>query len=374
MFAAFSSNLKHLALAQDYRLDYWINETGEPSMGDVTGEATYMAFQKVDIATLICLHIIDATKKDWREVLAKDADHLKWAGGLLDRLQNVAIIYVLAGEGPAPWHSEPDSFEAYYGQQAYSAHWWLDINSGAVTVPKTQPSQLFGIRNLIEKARTTAKSEVIAESSGHAPRTTRFVPVTAEPKHRTPVLTILLIAINAVILGLMYWSGFHDDIWVAREFGAMYPPFMFDDGQWYRLFTAMFVHFGPAHLFANVMGLIIFGTRVERYFGRVAFIMVYVISGLLGSLFSLYFNPGHILAAGASGAIYGLIGMIFVYTRITGRAVELMNWYTMFMFIGVGIAMGFMTPGVDNFGHVGGLVGGLAVGAGMVGVLRLRGR
>ncbi|MCL2528451.1 MAG: rhomboid family intramembrane serine protease [Defluviitaleaceae bacterium] len=376
MFTAFSHNFWSLALSQGYKMDYWLGASGAPSMGDPQDDAEYMAFQKVEIATLICLHIIDATKHDWQDVLARDAEHRKWADALLDRVQNVAIIYVLAGEGPPPWHgAQPEGFEDYYGQPAYSVFWWLDITSGAVTVSKNQPAQLFGVRGLMEKARAASRTEARADGEGQdviPPGGKKYKVISLEPVHRVPFLTIGVIGVNAVILLLMYLAGFPGDMWVPARFGAIVPAYIFEEGEWYRLFTAMFVHFGAGHFFANIMGLIIFGTRVERYFGRVAFTIIYVVSGLLGSLFSLYFTSGY--AAGASGAIYGLIGAVFAYTRLTGRSIELMNWYILFMFIGVGIAMGFMTPGVDNFGHLGGLVGGLGIGALMVGVLRLRGR
>jgi len=347
-------------------------------MGEVTDDAAYMAFQKVDIATLICLHVIDTTKRNWQDIIKMDAEHLKWAESLLTRIQNVAIIYILTGEGPPPWHgTQPEGFLEYYGQSAYSVFWWLDLTSGAVTVSKNQPAQLFGIRGIIDKARAGALSDIDEENTPNGsarPQAGRkkYAVTTLAPIHRVPVLTFLLIAINAVILLLVYLAGFPENIMVPREFGAIFPDDIFEYGEWYRLFTAMFIHFGVGHFLANVMGLVVFGTRVERYFGRIAFLVIYIFAGLLGSLFSLFITTGY--AAGASGAIYGLIGAIFIYTRLTGRAVELMNWYTLFMFIGVGIAMGFVTEGVDNAGHLGGLIGGLIIGAGMVGLLRLRGR
>ena len=389
MFAAFSSSFWSLALAQGYRLDYWLGATGGPSLDEVTCDAAYLAFQKVDIATLICLHIVDTTQRDWREVLARDAAHREWAQSLLDRLQNVAIVYVLTGEGPPPWRSEqPEGFEDYYGQSAYSVFWWLDLTTGTVTVPRGQPAQLFGLRGLIEKARLESYNANLDDSAytmdtpiglpfpNGAPHTSpqkrRWVAASIEPKYRIPFLTYLVIAANAVILGLMYLAGYPEDVWVPARFGAIFPQYILEDGEWFRLFTAMFVHFGMGHLFANLMGLMVFGTRVERYFGRIAFCVIYVLSGLLGSLFSLYLTSGY--AAGASGAIYGLIGSIFAYTRITGRSIELMNWYIMFLFIGVGIVMGVLTPNVDNYGHIGGLIGGLVTGAAMVGILKIRGR
>jgi len=375
-------------------------------MSEVTDDATYLAFQKVDIATLICLHVIDTTKRDWQNVLAMDANHRKWAEGLLDRVKNIGIIYVLAGEGPPPWHGTiPEGFEDYYGQPVFSVFWWLDLTNGAVSVSKNQPSQLFGIRGIMEKARYSViigtDGDASDEGQDSSAKAKKYTVTTLEPIHRRPILTFIFIGINAVILLLIYLAGFPNDMMIPRNlgaiyaaripeniiaglpdsiaqwvqnfnFGAIFPDDIFEYGEWYRLFTAMFIHFGVGHFLANVMGLIVFGTRVERYFGRTAFLVIYIFAGLLGSLFSLYITADY--SAGASGAVYGLIGAIFIYTRLTGRAVEMMNWYILFMFIGVGIAMGFVTQGVDNAGHLGGLVGGLAVGMGMVGVLKLRGK
>ena len=378
MFSAFSHSLASLASSQGYRLDYCLDASGVPSMGEITDDATYLAFQKIDIATLICLHVVDATKLDWQDIINRDTDHLSWAKNLLDKVQNVAIIYVLTGEGPPPWHgTQPEGFIDYVGQRAYSVFWWQDMTCGAVSVSRNQPSQLFGIRNLIEKARIGAANEDFVASlneteTGNQSPQKKYSVTTLAPVHRIPLFTFLFIGINAVILVMMYIAGYPVDMRIPLRFGAILPQHILEYGEWWRLFTAMFVHFGAGHFFANVLGLVIFGTRIERYFGRVAFVIIYIVSGLLGSLFSLYFTRGY--AAGASGAIYGLIGAIFIYTRMTGRAVELMNWYSLVVFIGVGIAMGFMTPGVDNYGHLGGLAGGVIVGLGMVALLKLRGR
>jgi len=339
MFTAFSHSFWSLALSQGYKLDYWLGASGAPSMDEIQEDAAYMAFQKVDIATLICLHVIDATRHNWRDVLARDADHRKWADTLLNRVQNVAIIYVLAGEGPPPWHgSQPEGFEDYYGQPAYSVFWWLDLSTGAVTVSRNQPSQLFGLRAVLEKARAGVASAADSGTDQESARTKKYTVTNLQPVHRIPFLTFAVLAANAIILGLMYLAGFPQDMWVPARFGAIVPAYIFEQGQWYRLFTAMFVHFGVGHFFANVMGFIVFGTRVERYFGRVAFVVIYIISGLLGSLFSLYFTTGY--AAGASGAIYGLIGAIFAYTRLTGRSIELMNWYILFLLLVSGLLWG----------------------------------
>jgi membrane associated rhomboid family serine protease len=122
----------------------------------------------------------------------------------------------------------------------------------------------------------------------------------------------------------------------------------------------MFVHFGALHLLMNLTGLMIFGIRVERYLGRVKFLAIYIFSGLAASLFSLLFTRGY--AAGASGAVYGLTGAILAYTLVSKRPMDALTSYTMLIFAGIGLAMGFASPGIDNFGHIGGWLAGLLAG------------
>jgi rhomboid protease GluP len=158
----------------------------------------------------------------------------------------------------------------------------------------------------------------------------------------------------------MYLDGYADSSWTAVRFGAIVPELVFA-GEYWRLFTYMFVHFGFIHLLANTGGLLIIGLRVEKCFGHVAFLAVYLIGGLAASLCSLFFTQG--FAAGASGAIFALDGAAFAYTRIAKRPIDELTDQVMLMYIIVGIAMGFGMGGVDNAAHVGGLVAGLLLGA-----------
>jgi rhomboid protease GluP len=176
----------------------------------------------------------------------------------------------------------------------------------------------------------------------------------------------VLILVNALILGLMHMDGYAaGNISVPVRFGAQAVDFVLYDGEWYRLFTSMFVHFGFGHFFANAVGILIFGTRLERYLGRRMFLATYFISGLLGSVFSLahsYFTNPNVVSAGASGAVYGIVGAVFIYTRITKRPLESLDWYVMLLYIGIGFVVGFSMPGIGNFAHLGGLIGGMIIG------------
>ncbi|MCL2215728.1 MAG: rhomboid family intramembrane serine protease [Defluviitaleaceae bacterium] len=327
MFAQFSTRLYTLVANQEYQ---------------ISGDGTHWTAQKVEMTTLIILNVLDTTQIDWSALQHHDAQVRKNAEGLLDRVKQVANIYVLAGgekpdfEGGAP----------YYGQPVYSVFWHVDLSTGEVSAPKGQPRKVFDLQSLIAQACNTSKAIAPIEH--------------LRAKYRHPVITYILIGINALILGLMYLAGYPGDFLIPMRFGAIVPYLVHEHGEWFRLFTAMFVHFGVAHFAANAFGLIVFGSRMERYFGRSAFIAIYFLSGLLGSLASLFLSQAY--AAGASGAIYGLVGALFAYTRITKRTIESLNWFFMFIYIGIGIAVGFSTTGIDNFAHLGGLLGGVILG------------
>ena len=134
-------------------------------------------------------------------------------------------------------------------------------------------------------------------------------------------------------------------------------------GQYWRLFTAMFLHLGPLHLFSNLYALYVYGPTVEKYFGGIKFLLIYIISGILGNLSSYLFLPNP--SAGASGAIFGLVGALF-YFRKERR--HIFNWAfgpRLVILLIFNIALGFTTSLVDNMAHIGGLVGGYLIANGL---------
>jgi rhomboid protease GluP len=148
--------------------------------------------------------------------------------------------------------------------------------------------------------------------------------------------------------------------------GANFHPAI-EDGQIWRFFTSMFLHIGLTHLFFNVYALFIFGGEMERLYGHSRFILIYILSGLFGSLVS-YATSIAQLSAGASGAIFGIIGMQVAFffkhkelfgdlgrRRLTSTAV----------IIGINLFLGFTLPGIDNMAHLGGLVAGAILGYAM---------
>jgi membrane associated rhomboid family serine protease len=134
--------------------------------------------------------------------------------------------------------------------------------------------------------------------------------------------------------------------------GVLYGPLV-ADGEWWRLFTAMFLHYGPLHLGLNMLALWWFGSAVETVLGRGRYLLLYIVSGLAGSAGALIANP-NALTVGASGAIFGILGAAFVLERqrtyvLGGGAGALIVLNIIFSFTVSGISIG---------GHLGGLAGG----------------
>jgi rhomboid protease GluP len=136
-------------------------------------------------------------------------------------------------------------------------------------------------------------------------------------------------------------------------------------GEWWRLFTSMFLHFGILHLALNMAALWDVGRMVERMFGNWTFLGVYLAAGVAGAIASLLWHPA-VNSAGASGAIFGVFGMLAGYLshRELGVPATIMkrHWSFTVPFIGYNLFIGATLPGIDNAAHLGGLATGLAAG------------
>lgn len=132
--------------------------------------------------------------------------------------------------------------------------------------------------------------------------------------------------------------------------------------QWWRLFTPMFLHSGVMHLVCNMAGLVIWGRQCEALLGRARFLLVYCLAGVMGSAASLCLSSA--MSVGASGAIFGLFGALLMFRRNHREIFNRVFGTSVALILIVNLLNGFITPNIDNFGHLGGLLGGwLACGA-----------
>jgi rhomboid protease GluP len=190
-----------------------------------------------------------------------------------------------------------------------------------------------------------------------------------------PVVTYTIIAINAIVYLAMCVKGVSPISPTVQEvipWGASFGPVTMG-GQWWRLFTEIFVHFGIIHIAVNMYILYQVGVLTEILFGKVRFIILYLVAGLAGSLTSLYVHPLGV-SAGASGAIFGVFGALLAFLLIERGVIPkraaMQIARSLAIFLGYNLIYGLASKTTDLSAHVGGLVIGFVVGC----VLLLRPR
>lgn len=179
---------------------------------------------------------------------------------------------------------------------------------------------------------------------------------------RAPYITYILLGLNILAYLIMTLVGYRYRINQGEQlilFGAKVNV-LIAYGQYWRLLTAMFLHIGTVHLFFNSYALYIYGPIVESLFGKAKFIVVYIVSGLTGSLLSYMFSLS--ISAGASGAIFGLMGSLLYFRQRNKDVFKRVFGPRLFVIIGFNLFFGFASTGIDNWGHIGGLIGGYLVG------------
>ena len=181
-------------------------------------------------------------------------------------------------------------------------------------------------------------------------------------------VTYALVVLNFLVFIAMLLSGaglWHSPNGVQLAWGANFGPAT-QDGQWWRLGSALFLHFGLLHLALNMWALWDGGQWVERMYGPVRFAVIYFAAGLMGNLLSLVVHAGHGVSGGASGAIFGIYGALITYllcerSRIQHGEFRWLFWGAL-GFSGATIVFGLLVPGIDNAAHIGGLLTGLLAG------------
>ena len=178
-------------------------------------------------------------------------------------------------------------------------------------------------------------------------------------------VTLALILINIIIFVSLSLMGSVTDAYFMVEHGALSLSRIMVDFEFYRLFTAAFLHFGIEHLTANMLALWVFGERVERALGKGRFLLLYIVSALAGNGISLlisFLSRADVVSAGASGAVFGVIGALFsIVIKNRGRYADLTGGRAVILLL-YSIFSGFSSEGTDNAAHIGGLAAGLLLG------------
>jgi rhomboid protease GluP len=175
-----------------------------------------------------------------------------------------------------------------------------------------------------------------------------------------PALTYFFIILQVMVYIFLEFKGGSTNTSTLIKYGAKFNPLILD-GEWWRFITPIFLHIGFLHLIMNTLALYYLGTAVERIYGNFRFLFIYLFAGLSGSIASFIFSPN--LSAGASGAIFGCFGALLYFSVIYPKLFFRTMGINIFVVLAINLSLGFTMPGIDNAGHIGGLVGGfLATG------------
>lgn len=256
--------------------------------------------------------------------------------------------------------------------------WIVDALNPRLLVFEEQPNDFYGIRDGIEEAIEKEQDKHL--SSAHdveyseEGRMRRYEASGKQTlfKFITPVNTIM-IAVNIlafIVLSIIGASKGLDGITATEnvffmlKYGAMYEPLIVDSGQYYRLVTCMFMHFGMMHLMSNMLALFFLGELVEKKVGSVRYALIYILGGLVGSVGSLLhciITGKNVVSAGASGSVFAVMGAIVWLTFISNGRFEQFTLEKLIFIIFVELMQGLSSSNIDMSAHVCGLIGGFVV-------------
>ena len=180
---------------------------------------------------------------------------------------------------------------------------------------------------------------------------------------RTQKITTFLIAVNIIVFFVTELTGSTLNTDVLIKCGALYTPYV-AAGQYWRIVTAMFLHSGIRHLLNNMITLGVLGYMLEDELGKVKYVIIYILSGIAGNAaeyISSVRSGGNVVAVGASGAVFGIMGaLIWVLIRNRGR-IRGISISRLLIMAAFSLYFGFVSSGIANEAHIGGMIAGFVI-------------
>lgn len=184
-------------------------------------------------------------------------------------------------------------------------------------------------------------------------------------RRKKALVNIGLIAVNVIYFLYLEMNGSTEDTQFMVSHGAMYAPLVIERGEYYRLITSTFMHFGINHIMNNMLILFILGDNLERALGHIKYLFFYLICGVGANVASMIINMSgyrNVVSAGASGAIFGVIGGLLYAVAVNRGQLEDLSTRQLVVVILCSLYFGFTSTGVDNVAHIAGLIIGIIMG------------
>jgi len=278
--------------------------------------------------------------------------------------KSMVVLNLFVSEKPSDYVDflASDVFE--FDRPVINVYWEVGLYDKRLSIGKNNPDKIANLMELVKFSLNFPQSETrdnVDEYGSTGEIYKRAISKRSRLRERggpVPFLTYMLMIANMAIHAVILFGG-EASFRAALNSGALIPHLVIE-GQYYRLFTSMFLHIDFMHLINNCFSLYIFGSRVERFYGAAKFGVIYLISGLFGAVASTLFVPNP--AIGASGAIFGLLGAVLALTVKSKTDAAGINYPVMLTLAMVSLGMGFVRPEINNYAHIGGLMAGFILG------------
>lgn len=235
----------------------------------------------------------------------------------------------------------------------FGEHWVIDAKERKLLIYENQVVSFLDAKEIIEEALLYENPQVAEDVRKIKQKRKIF---------RENWCTYGLVLANVIVFLILSMYGDTEDGYFMEQHGAMSIGLV-GEGFWeYRLFASIFMHFGISHLVNNMFTLLIMGMYVEKRMPKWKYLTIYLGAGIIGNLVSLYYyiatNQMNVVCAGASGAVFGLMGALLWIVFCNYGRVEGLSWTQIAFLILICVYIGFSDSSVGNAAHIGGVIGG----------------
>lgn len=304
------------------------------------------AFLKVVDGDAYAILMVDCDKMPNMDVLQYE-NFLRTARSTLYEYEfdNIHLLGVLCT-------SNPESVKELVA--GFGEHWVVDMVQRRLLIYENQVLTYLDAKEAIEKA-------LLFENEDMANEVERY------QRHRQLLknnwCSYMLVAINLIVFFVLSVFGDTENADFMAKYGALNTADINHGFWYYQIITSIFLHFGVAHLMNNMFSLLIYGNYVEKHMNKFQYLFIYLGAGIIGSIVSaVYYYSFHItntVCAGASGAIFGLLGAMLWLVIIHKGELDGLGWRQLLFLVFLSIYIGLADSSVGNAAHIGGFVGGI---------------
>lgn len=286
------------------------------------------------------LHIIDY--KDGLYISEDQYEHLKSKIKALFTEKGITNIHILS----LILSKDIEKSKRLCSQDSFC--WILNPSDDKLVIYENQVSDFYGMKGTIEKwLKNMPLLEYRAEKI-------------TEAKKYVPSVTIFLVSVNIIVFILCTFTG--ELLYNKGTFSALD---IIKDRQYYRIFTSIFLHWDINHLISNMLILYYLGEAVEKHFGHIMYAVAFCITGIFGNILSMsyeIYTDSYVYSAGASGAVFGIIGMLFLLVIVYKGRFKQITIGRMLLMVSYSLYSGFIGSNINNAAHIGGFLSGIGCG------------